>query len=441
MGLLDILRGAADAFDVIPGFDPVKDRQGLLSQLLRGRDQYGQTPPIVQPGTMQPANAVQKNPPMMAAPGGPRAAPTKPRATLPMARPVPGDFKTKTNFIDFLNPFKDTGQILQDDTARYLDAHNRYTAQQATQAATAQSEQRLKQGREFGLSGRDLLSYVTSGEVPQHQIFKQGDSVLQSDGSFNQAPSVFESHKNALGQNVSFDPNTGLYNDPEGPVNREPLSPGQSLINSETGAVIGQNDRPTTPSVSVTNNLPNSVTENAFQKKLGEQAGDARKEINVAGDAAAHKLAQASMMNALIDKIDYLGTGSETLLQVQKLGQMVGLNFGDDVAAKEAMKVLTNQMALALKEELPGPMSDGDRQFLQSIPANLGVTRSGNKALVFMMNKKAQFERDMQLSLLENNPQTAQEFDAWLQQFRRTYPPLFDEASKRDLMAAIGAGQ
>lgn len=429
MGLLDILRGVADQADFIPGFDPVKDKQGLLSQILRGRDQYGQTPPIAQPGTMQPANAVQKKPPMMSAPGGTRAA-------LPMARPVPGDFKTKTNFIDFLNPFKDTGQILQDDTARYLNAHNRYTAQQA--AAAAQKDYELNferlynQAAQMGLKpGAETTSYIQAGLTNPEKL---GENLAQQFKPRSIGEGVTE---RIAGQSDFYQPKTAPPIDPVDARLRQQNADAATL-RAQAAMHGAQNP---SAGVSITNNLPNSVTENAFQKKVGEQAGDARKAINVAGDAAAHRLAQAGMMNALIDEIDYLGTGAETLLQAQKLGRMFGLNIGNDVAAKEAMKVLTNQMALALKQELPGPMSDGDRQFLQSIPANLGVTRSGNKALVFMTNKKAQFERDIQLSLLENNPQTAQEFDAWLQQFRSNYPPLFDEATQRDLLAALNGGQ
>ena len=184
-------------------------------------------------------------------------------------------------------------------------------------------------------------------------------------------------------------------------------------------------------------NLPANRGETEFQKQRGTSASNRMDSITEAGDAAGATLADAEMMNTLIDQIDYTGFGSETLLNVQKLGRMVGLDIGDDVPAKEAATRLTAKLGLALKSDLPGPMSDGDRDFLLSIPPNIGTTRAGNKALVFMMMKRAQFAQNMQQSLIQADPKTMQEFYDWERQFRSTYPPLFDDASKRDLLAAL----
>ena len=185
--------------------------------------------------------------------------------------------------------------------------------------------------------------------------------------------------------------------------------------------------------------IPNGAGETEFQKSRGKAASASIDAIQERGDAAASTLADADMMNTLIDQIDYTGLGGEALLNIQRAGKMVGLDIGDDVAPKEAAKRLTAKLGLALKSDLPGPMSDGDRQFLLSIPPNLGTSREGNKALVFMMKKRAKFASDMQQSLLSANPQTVQEYRDWEQAFRTSNPPLFDENTKADLLAAMGA--
>ena len=178
-------------------------------------------------------------------------------------------------------------------------------------------------------------------------------------------------------------------------------------------------------------------SETSFQTSRAQAASDQWDEIIERGRAADVTLSDANTMNFLIDQVDYTGFGGETLLAAQKLGRMIGLDVGKDVPAKEAMQRLTAKLGLSLKADLPGPMSDGDRQFLLSIPPNLTVTRAGNKALVFMSRKRAQFDSDMARSLTEANPQSFEEYKSWENEFRRNYPPLFDEASMRDLQLAL----
>lgn len=191
-----------------------------------------------------------------------------------------------------------------------------------------------------------------------------------------------------------------------------------------------------TPLVTVNN--PTVKGETSFQTERGKSASGRMDSVMAAGEAANQTLADAQMMNTLIDQIDYTGFGSEALLNVQKLGRMVGLDIGDDVPAKEAATRLTAKLGLALKENLPGPMSDGDREFLLSIPPNILTTREGNKALVFMMMKRAQFDRAMQQSLLRANPQSKADFEAWENEFKLTHGSMFDDASRRDLLNALG---
>ncbi len=227
------------------------------------------------------------------------------------------------------------------------------------------------------------------------------------------------------------------YSDPDGP-----LSPAGKLASDLANDVITQDQydaeiqRLNKPGLSVTNTVGGKA-ESSFQTARAGAASDQWDQIIEAGRAADVTLSDANTMNFLLDQVDYTGFGGETLLTAQKLGQMVGLDVGSDVPAKEAMQRLTAKLGLALKSDLPGPMSDGDRQFLLSIPPNLSVTRAGNKALVFMSRKRAQFDADMAASLIERNPKTLDEYRAWENEFRRNYPPLFDEGTMRDLQMAL----
>ena len=421
MGLLDILRGVADQADFIPSFDPVKDKQGLLSQLLSGRERYGQTPPIVQPGTVQPANAVQKNPAMMAAPGGanPYAEFAKPRGILKrMITPNSLDRQYDAKHMAFLEH-------------RDMAAKAKQVAEAAKKEHERNFERLYNQAAQMNLSPEQTTAYIQAGLTNSEKL---GENLAQQFKPRSIGEGVTE---RIAGQSDFYQPKTATPLDPQDFALR------QQNANAATLQAQAAMHRAQNPSagVSITNNLPSNKGESAFQTERGKSASSKMDAINSAGDAAASAIADADMMNSLIDQIDYTGMGSETLMNIQKAGRMLGLDIGDDVPAKEAAVRLTAKLGLALKSDLPGPMSDGDRQFLLSIPPNIGTTRAGNKALVFMMKKKAQFQQDMQASLNRANPQTMEEFYAWEQEFRASYPPLFDEASKRDLMAAIGAGQ
>jgi hypothetical protein len=114
-GLLGALRGVADHADFIPGFDPVKDRKGLVSQLLSG--QGGQQAPQMQRQQMAPGGAFPQ-----------------------MQAPQPSDYMPSYNFIDMLNPFKDTVQMDRDGAAAFKTAQDQFSAAQALEASKARDE-------------------------------------------------------------------------------------------------------------------------------------------------------------------------------------------------------------------------------------------------------------------------------------------------------------
>jgi hypothetical protein len=142
-------------------------------------------------------------------------------------------------------------------------------------------------------------------------------------------------------------------------------------------------------------------------------------------------------METLLDNIDYTGFGGDTLLQVQRAGAMLGIEI-EDLPAKEAAKRLSSQMALSLKTDLPGPMSNADREFLLSIPPNLNSTAAGNDAILFILRKREERKQDMMQSLLQANPQSMEEMRAWENQYLQTTPPMFTTATQASLLKALG---
>jgi len=231
-GLLSLLTGAADQLDFIPGFDPRKDKRGLISALLGG----GQKPIAPMPAPTQPKRnmgdimQIMSQPP---APGG--AAPQG-------GPPLPGDYSTKLSFFDALNPFKDTMQIRANDQARYNMARSQYTAQQAQAAAAQQRSQRTSDATQYGLSGRDALAFINSGEVPDAKVVNSGDSVFVN-GGYQQAPETFTAETDALGRPMAFGNVSGAFRDPVGPAEPFSLTDGAQMRDPITGELIAHNEK------------------------------------------------------------------------------------------------------------------------------------------------------------------------------------------------------
>ena len=184
-------------------------------------------------------------------------------------------------------------------------------------------------------------------------------------------------------------------------------------------------------------NMPSAKGENKFQEGLGTNAANNFQTIVDEGRAAGASIGNLDTMETLLDSIDYTGFGGDTLLQVQRAGAMIGIEI-EDLPAKEAAKRLSSQMALSLKTDLPGPMSNADREFLLSIPPNLNSTAAGNNAILFILRKREERKQDMMQSVLQANPQSMEEYRAWENQYLQTTPPMFSPATQASLLKALG---
>ena len=125
-GLLNLLSGAADQLDFIPGFDHRKDQQGMISKLMSGgqkptgQSYQPQLDALLSPAAAGPApmNALQK-----------RTAQGMPPARI--NPPNPADYLKSHSILDVLNPFYSTVNQDLDAAHRYRTDKANYEAQQA----------------------------------------------------------------------------------------------------------------------------------------------------------------------------------------------------------------------------------------------------------------------------------------------------------------------
>ncbi len=143
-GLLSALAGAADQLDFIPGFDPRKDQQGMISKLMgggqkpAGQSYQPQLDALLSQAAAGPApmNAVQK-----------RTAQGMPPARI--NPPNPADYLKSHSILDVLNPFYSTVNKDLDAAHRYRTHKANYEAQQAQMAdqqADAEFARNAQQG-------------------------------------------------------------------------------------------------------------------------------------------------------------------------------------------------------------------------------------------------------------------------------------------------------
>lgn len=208
MGLMNILRGVGDQLDFIPGFDPVKDKQGLLSQILTQvtggpRASAGANLPGAGGGQMM--STPHSQPKALPAPSMP-GVPSLPGI---MGTPLPGGaammpaqgaltgppkFKSSVSPLEeFFLPKSFTDDRKFNDTARYEREVAKYEATQKAQAEAQARQALTSQGIQYGLSGKDLLAFVTNPEefskrLAERQGVLSADQSYQDGGRFIQAP-------------------------------------------------------------------------------------------------------------------------------------------------------------------------------------------------------------------------------------------------------------
>ncbi|MEH6743908.1 hypothetical protein [Hyphomonas sp.] len=206
--------------------------------------------------------------------------------------------------------------------------------------------------------------------------------------------------------------------------------------NPENRMLVGAAPKKT-PLATTTINMPDDKRESSFAVEVGKNAANNLNTILEEGKVANNSIAKADMMESLLDEIDYTGFGGNTLLASQRVLKALGIETGDDIGAKEAVSALTKEMGLALKQDLPGPMSNADREFLMSIPPGINVTDAGNDALLFMYRARNQYASELSNYMYEVNPRSEQEYNDAVRKFNMEYGAIFSDEDKRDLMAAL----
>lgn len=143
-------------------------------------------------------------------------------------------------------------------------------------------------------------------------------------------------------------------------------------------------------------NVNNAGQERAFDKAAGKGLYQEFAGYQKRAQGARTALHQLKVMDkALSDPNLYTGTGGQS---IQFLKQAARTLFGADVggvASGEVVANLSKRIALSFKDQLPGPLSNADREFLVSIAPGLSTSRGGNMAIIRLGMAQRQYEIDV----------------------------------------------
>lgn len=176
--------------------------------------------------------------------------------------------------------------------------------------------------------------------------------------------------------------------------------------------------------------------EKAQQEKIGAAEGEEYAGIVQSGAASRGQLSTLDFLEGNFDKIT-TGKLTPAMTEIKSWANAFGLDFEDDIAPAQAIKAISGQLALTLRNPsggagMPGALSDRDLQFLQSMVPQLGNDDKSNRLILDYARRIA--KRNIEVSrrarkYVSNNPRKVldegfyDELEEW-----SSANPLFKEA-------------
>lgn len=124
-------------------------------------------------------------------------------------------------------------------------------------------------------------------------------------------------------------------------------------------------------------------TGNKVAEGLAQIGLDEYRKVTEASTTAMGMLDQLSVLRAMIES-GRMKTGAiqEWTMPLRRLGAALGIANADNLSHQEAFRAITNKLALLNRVNMPGQMSDKDREFLMQTVASIGNTPEGNLLLI-----------------------------------------------------------
>lgn len=135
-------------------------------------------------------------------------------------------------------------------------------------------------------------------------------------------------------------------------------------------------------------------------KALADDAIKRNSELQKGALTAQSAIGKLGSLQSLLDQIStnrFKGTTSDIKAAAKAAGvDLEAMGIKDDVGPTQAAAALTSLMALENRREMPGPMSNGDRDFLTAAAPAITKDPAGNKILIAI--KKGDLQREVDIA-------------------------------------------
>jgi hypothetical protein len=146
----------------------------------------------------------------------------------------------------------------------------------------------------------------------------------------------------------------------------------------------------------------NMTVQNQMQKGFGENLTDAITSNIKSGTLSRPILNAVDSMQILLDEGVKTGFGQETMMQVNKVGQVFNPNLNiKGLAGQEALQAIATNLVLPQVKQLGVNPTDTDLKFINTGSPSLSKTVAGNKLMLSALRLKG--ERDQDLARFSNN--------------------------------------
>lgn len=133
---------------------------------------------------------------------------------------------------------------------------------------------------------------------------------------------------------------------------------------------------------------------NEYATNTARTAAARYETIQSAGASATSRIAQLRQIGTLLEGYDG-NAASPAGVQINRFAQSMGITLDPRLPAQEAAQALAQQIALSLRSNMPGPLSNSDREFLLNMSPNLAQSAEGRRVLIEAQIATAQREADV----------------------------------------------
>ena len=313
------------------------------------------------------------------------------------------------------------------------------------QTPTVANLERLNQGQNDFSQTYPFLNAAQNVEDPvmAAMLLQQGvTNASEQQGSLRRIEAAMAAEDRALGRTKAAElRGVQITKDAEirkGPKTKSVLFNGQPafMTDSEIARIKGQGGNQITPLPQ-----PNLVPQSEYDKSRDKTWAGMIEGIEEDASQARDKLTEINTLDSIMqDPTVYTGTGAGALQWVKKAGRTVfGLEGIEGVGLAEQAQMLRSRGAMQLRHELPGPMSNADREFLTAIPQNIGNTAEGNFIIAEYRRRVEQRKLDtLELAYGYMDASPNQRLDRGWNQFLQDFMdenPIFSDADWAEMTA------